>query len=167
MSPQDGELGPLAAEIRPVVWGHPSKFQRASRLGSVTARHSSSGRQPNFAALNRGRHLCSTGRPSRWALVHILLFSEIILPNFERHEVVGLKVLQAERAPRRTVSAVIFDTLTSPVKKNLARRTLPTLIATDRRGYKMLLMCRCQVDSKYRATRVEITPIARPTEINN
>jgi len=25
--------------------GHPSKFQRVSRLGSVTARHSSSGRQ--------------------------------------------------------------------------------------------------------------------------
>ena len=29
--------------------GHPSKFQRATRLGSVTAWHSSSGRQPNFA----------------------------------------------------------------------------------------------------------------------
>jgi len=29
---------------------------------------SSSGRQPNFAALNRGRHLYSAGRPSRWAL---------------------------------------------------------------------------------------------------
>ena len=25
------------------------------------------GRQPNFAALNRGCHLCSAGRPSRWA----------------------------------------------------------------------------------------------------
>jgi len=33
---------------------------------------SSSGRQPDFAALNRGRHLCSAGRPSRWALAHIL-----------------------------------------------------------------------------------------------
>ena len=32
---------------------------------------SSSGRQPNFAVLNRGRHLCSAGRPSRWALAHI------------------------------------------------------------------------------------------------
>ena len=32
---------------------------------------SSSGRQPNFAALNRGRHLCSPGRPSGWALAHI------------------------------------------------------------------------------------------------
>ena len=34
---------------------------------------SSSGRQLNFAALNRGRHLCSAGRPSRWALAHILV----------------------------------------------------------------------------------------------
>ena len=35
---------------------------------------SSSGRQPNFAALNRGRHLYSAGRPSRWALAHISSF---------------------------------------------------------------------------------------------
>ena len=31
------------------------------------------GRQPNFAALNRGCHLCSAGWPSRWALAHILV----------------------------------------------------------------------------------------------
>jgi len=42
-------------------------------FGSVTARHSSSGRQPNFAALKRGRHLYSAGRPSRWASAHILV----------------------------------------------------------------------------------------------
>ena len=33
---------------------------------------SSSGRQPNFAALNTGCYLYSAGRPSRWALAHIL-----------------------------------------------------------------------------------------------
>jgi len=54
---------------------HPCKFQRVSHLGSVTARHSSIGCQPNFAALNRGRHLYSAGRPSRWALAHILVLS--------------------------------------------------------------------------------------------
>jgi len=43
------------------------------RLGSVTARHSSSERQPNFAVLNRRRYLYSAGRPSRWALAHILV----------------------------------------------------------------------------------------------
>jgi len=67
-------FGPLAAEIGSVVWGTPMhKCQRVSRLGSVTARHYSSGCQPNFAALNRGRHLYSAGRPSRWALAHILV----------------------------------------------------------------------------------------------
>ena len=54
--------------------GHAGKFQRVSRLGIVTARHCSSGHQPNFAALNRGRHLYSAGRPSRWALAHILVW---------------------------------------------------------------------------------------------
>jgi len=44
-----------------------------SYFGSITAQHSSSGRQPNFAALNRWRHLYSAGRPSRWALAHILV----------------------------------------------------------------------------------------------
>jgi len=52
--------------------GHPCKFQRVSGLGSVIARrHSSIGCQPDFAALNRGRHLYSAGWPSRWALAHI------------------------------------------------------------------------------------------------
>jgi len=44
-----------------------------SYIGSVTARHSSSGRQPNFAALSRGHHLYSAGRPSRWASAHNLV----------------------------------------------------------------------------------------------
>jgi len=41
----------------------------------VTVRHSSIGRQPNFAALNKRRHLYSAGRPSRWALAHILVLN--------------------------------------------------------------------------------------------
>jgi len=52
---------------------HPCKFQCVSRLGSVTARQSSNVHQPNFAALNIGRHLYSAGRPSRWAFAHILV----------------------------------------------------------------------------------------------
>jgi len=43
------------------------------KLGSVTARQCGSERQPNVEALNRGRHLYSAGRPSRWALAHILV----------------------------------------------------------------------------------------------
>jgi len=30
--------------------------------------------QPNFAALNRGRHLYSAGMPSRWVSAHILVY---------------------------------------------------------------------------------------------
>jgi len=71
MSPQCGELRHTSGWDRFVSLGHPCKFQPVSRLGSVTARQSSSGRQPNFAGLNRGRHLHSAGRPSRWALAHI------------------------------------------------------------------------------------------------
>jgi len=53
--------------------GHLCRFQRVSRLGSVTARHSSNGRQSNFAALNRGRNLYLAGRPSHWTLAHIVV----------------------------------------------------------------------------------------------
>jgi len=64
---------PLADEMGLPVWGTPANFNgfRLSRLRSVTARHSSIGRQRNFAALGRGRHLYSAGRPSPWALAHI------------------------------------------------------------------------------------------------
>jgi len=73
MASQYRELWPNSGSDLLVSLGHPCKLQRVSRLGSVTARHSSSGRQPNFAALNRGRQLYSAGRPSRWALAHILV----------------------------------------------------------------------------------------------
>jgi len=53
-----------------------------SYIGSVTAWHLSSGCQPNFAALSRGRHLYLAGRPSRWALAHILVV--ILLCSFDR-----------------------------------------------------------------------------------
>ena len=49
MSPQYGELRPICGSDLFASLGHPRKFQRVSCLGSVTARHSSSGRQPNFA----------------------------------------------------------------------------------------------------------------------
>jgi len=45
-------FGPLTAEIDWRVWGTPS-YQQVSRLGSVTARQSSSGRQPNCGVEQR------------------------------------------------------------------------------------------------------------------
>jgi len=63
MSLHYGELRPTSGWDRFVSLGHPSKFQRVSLLGSVTA-------QPN-CGVNIGRHLYLTGRPSRWALAHV------------------------------------------------------------------------------------------------
>ena len=71
----------LTAEICWRVWGTPANFNGFRVLAANTARHSSSGRQPNFATLNRGRHLYSAGRPSRWALAHILVSLFITLPS--------------------------------------------------------------------------------------
>jgi len=78
-SSQYGELRPTSGWDLLASLGHPSTFQRVSRLGSVTTQHSGSGRQPNFAALNRGRHLYLAGWPSRWALAHILVFFNSVL----------------------------------------------------------------------------------------
>ena len=84
--------------------GHPSYFQRVSRLGNVTAGHSSIGRQPNFAALNRGRHLYSAGRPSRWALAHILVIIIITITII----IIILPVLKRLRGSLLTVSSLLI-----------------------------------------------------------
>jgi len=76
--------------------GHPSYFQQLPRLRSVTARQSSSERQPNFAALNRRRHLCSAGRPSRWALAHISSYISIKDEAVSVMVVVGLVHLRTK-----------------------------------------------------------------------
>ena len=66
-------FGPQAADIDPVIWGTHANFNGFRVLAALLhgtrllgIRH-----QPNFAALNRGRHLYSAGRPSRWSLAHI------------------------------------------------------------------------------------------------
>jgi len=46
-------------------------------IGSVAARHSSSGHQPNFAVLSRRRHLYSAGRP--WITLYEIYFIEILV----------------------------------------------------------------------------------------
>ena len=56
-------FGPLAAEIVSLVWGTPPNFNGFRILAALLHSHT--------AALNRGRHLYSPGRPSRWALAHI------------------------------------------------------------------------------------------------
>jgi len=63
-------FGPLTAEIGSWVWDTPPNFNGFCVLAALL-HHSSTGHQPNFAALNRGRHLYSARRPSRWPLAHI------------------------------------------------------------------------------------------------
>jgi len=64
----------LAAEIVSLLWGTTANFN-GSRVLVALLHGIYSGRQPNFAALNRGRHLYSAGRSSSWALAHILVSS--------------------------------------------------------------------------------------------
>jgi len=71
-------FGPLVAVSGLGVWGTP-----ANSTGFASWQHyctaSSSGHQPNFAALNRRRHLCSAGQPSGWALAHILVHVNMLV----------------------------------------------------------------------------------------
>jgi len=50
-------FGPLTAEIGSGVWGTPTNFNRFRVLAALLHGISSSERQPNFAALNRERHM--------------------------------------------------------------------------------------------------------------
>jgi len=63
-------FGPLAAEISLPVWGTPAKFN-GFRVLAPLLHGSQVVSVSQIAALNRGHHLCSAGRPTRWALADI------------------------------------------------------------------------------------------------
>jgi len=66
-------FGQLAAEIVSLVWGTPANFNGFRVLAALlhgTLLVDAS----QIAPFNRGRHLYSAGRPSRWALAHISSF---------------------------------------------------------------------------------------------
>jgi len=67
-------FGPLADENLWRVWDTPANFNGfrffAALLHGIPVLGVS-----QTAALNRGRHLYSAGRPSRWAFAHILVIS--------------------------------------------------------------------------------------------
>ena len=63
-------FGPLAAEIVSLLWGTPGNFNGFRVLAALLHATLVVG-VSQTAALNRGRHLYSAGRPSRWALAHI------------------------------------------------------------------------------------------------
>jgi len=63
-------FGPLAVEIVSLVWGTPGNFNESRVLAALLHGSLVVG-VSQTAALNRGRHLYSAGRPSRWAFAHI------------------------------------------------------------------------------------------------
>ena len=70
-------FGPLTAEIVSLVWGTPANFNGFCVLvallhGTLVVGVSQT------AALNRGHHLYSAGRPSRCALAHILVITSTL-----------------------------------------------------------------------------------------
>jgi len=65
-------FGPLAAEIISLVWNTHANFNLFRVLASLLHGTLVVG-VSQTAALNRGRHLYSAERPSRWALAHILV----------------------------------------------------------------------------------------------
>jgi len=72
-------FGPITAENCWRVWGTPANFNGFRVLAALLyGTLYSSLRQPNFAALNRGRRLYSAGRPSRWELAHISSFNYVL-----------------------------------------------------------------------------------------
>jgi len=62
-------FGPLAALIVSLVWGTPGNFNGFHVLAALLHGTLVVG-VSQTVALNRGRHLYSAGRPSRWALAH-------------------------------------------------------------------------------------------------
>jgi len=76
--PQYGELRPTSGWDHFGSLGHPSYFQRLPRLGSVTARHVVVGVSQTLRRWTEGA-TCSAGRPSRWALAHILVVVFLLL----------------------------------------------------------------------------------------
>jgi len=63
-------FGPLAAEIVSLVWGTPGNVNGFHVLAALLHGTLVVG-VSQTAALNRGCHLYSAGRPSRWTLAHI------------------------------------------------------------------------------------------------
>jgi len=70
MTSQYGELRPTSGWDRFVSWGTSGNFNGFRVLAALLHDTLVVG-VSQTAALNRGRHLYSAGRPSRWALAHI------------------------------------------------------------------------------------------------
>jgi len=66
-------FGPLTAKIGSGVWGTPANFNGLPVLATLLHGSQVATVSQTLRCLNRGRHLCSAGRPSPWALAYILV----------------------------------------------------------------------------------------------
>jgi len=79
-------FGLQAAEIVSLVWGTPGNFNGFRVLAALLHGTLAVG-VSQTAAFNRGSHLCSAGRPSRWALAHISSYAmpTLVIDRKQRH----------------------------------------------------------------------------------
>ena len=109
-------FAPLAAEIFSLVWGTPGNFNWFRVLAAVLHGTLVVG-VSQTAALNRGRHLYSAGRPSRWALAHILVLVAFSAYAFDccnapmvdfcnGRSINSLMMIRCRRKPRRCAHPV-------------------------------------------------------------
>ena len=81
------KFGLLAAEIVSLVWSTPANFN-GFRVFAALLHGTLVVGVSQTAAFNRGRHLYSAGRPSGWALAHILVM--VALCNRADHYILAL-----------------------------------------------------------------------------
>ena len=126
-------FGPLAAEIVSLVWGTPGNFNGFRVLAALLHRTLVVG-VSQTAALNRGRHLYSAGRPSRWALAHISSFHYRHGPQSGRRAAVPLTVGGGAGSTSNTMSpgprptSVPSGTLMHPTIHQRYRQTDRTMV---------------------------------------
>ena len=82
-------FGPLTAKIGSGIWGTPANFNGFRVLAALLHGTLVVG-VSQTAALIRGRHLYSAGRPSRWALAHILVAFILAYKNVQKSCAQGL-----------------------------------------------------------------------------
>ena len=82
-------FGPPTAELGSGLWSTAANFNRFCVLAALLHGTLVVG-VSQTAALSRGRHLYSEGRPSRWALAHILVLSFVVLGIFKLFTATGI-----------------------------------------------------------------------------
>ena len=82
-------VGPLTTELGSGVWSTAANFNGFRVLAALLHGTLVVG-VSQTAALNRGRHLYSARRPSRWALAHILVLSFVVLGIFKLFTATGI-----------------------------------------------------------------------------